>query len=94
MAGVDAQVLLQLGGALGLVAYWIYETRRGRIAKLYADVSETKGYVKAQAVITRAMARTDNSIDSDLVDEYLAENGIEPGDFILADRRDPPSDDD
>jgi hypothetical protein len=65
-------------GWVAVLAYLAWEIRgpKGKIK----DLSKSLGSI---IVVVRAIARANNSIDANEVDNYLVdENGSEPGDFI------------
>ena len=64
-------------GWLIVFAYLIIEirTKKGRIYQL-------NNQLNSAIVVIRAIARTTDEVKTSKVDEYLAENGSEPSDFI------------
>lgn len=66
-----------LVGWAGTLAYLMYEIRgpRGRVNQLMSVLKNT-------VTIVRGLARVHDDIDTEAVDDYLVENGLEPGDFI------------
>lgn len=66
-----------LFGWAGTLLYLIYEIRgpRGRI-------NELMGLLKNTVVVVRGLARVHSNVDTESVDDYLVENGMEPSDFI------------
>lgn len=64
-------------GWVVVLAYLAYELRGSRGALYQLDKKITSAII-----VIRALARTDEKMDEDAVDEYLVENGMEPGDFI------------
>jgi hypothetical protein len=66
----------ELGWIL-VMGYIAYELRgkRGRLYNLDKKLTSA-------IIVIRALARTDEDMDEQAVDEYLVENGMEPGDFI------------
>lgn len=60
-----------------VIAYLFYELRTegGRIYKLDKKVTSA-------IVVIRAQSRLHEKMDEEAVDDYLVENGMEPGDFI------------
>lgn len=60
---------------VGLYLIFEIRTRYGRIAELY-------GMILSIITVVRALARVHDEVDTEKVDEYLLENGTEPGDFI------------
>lgn len=61
--------------ALGL---WLFVELRTKWGVLYKLDKKVTGAI----IVLRAIAMKDEAIDEDKVDEYLAENGMEPHDFI------------
>jgi hypothetical protein len=74
-------------GWVVVMAYLAYELRgkRGRLYKLDKKLTSA-------IIVIRALARTDDEMDEDTVDEYLVENGMEPEDFIEGAADPPPKD--
>ena len=65
----------------GWVAVLIYLAWEIRGPK--GKVNSIKNDIKSVTVVVRALARSNENIDSEQVDEYLVEeNGSEPSDFI------------
>lgn len=66
----------ELGWVL-VMAYLAYELRgkRGRVHNLDKKLTSS-------IIVIRALARTDDEMKEEAVDEYLVENGMEPTDFI------------
>ena len=64
-------------GWVVVMGYLAYELRgkRGRIHTLDKKLTSA-------TVVIRALARTDDEMNEQAVDEYLVENGMEPSDFI------------
>lgn len=50
--------------------------KRGRIAQLDKKIT-------GSVIVIRALARKEQAIDEQQVDEYLVENGMEPSDFFV-----------
>jgi hypothetical protein len=46
------------------------------------EIADTRELVKAAITVIRGLARTDESIDTEAVDEYLVENGTKPSTFV------------
>jgi len=71
----------ELGWML-VMMYLAYELRgkRGRIYNLDKKLTSA-------IIVVRALARTYDDMDEQAVDEYLVENGMEPGDFIEGEQR-------
>jgi hypothetical protein len=68
-------------GWIVVLVYLAYELRgeRGRIYKLDKKITSA-------IVVIRALSRKGaEGVDEEIVDEYLVENGMEPGDFIKED---------
>lgn len=51
-------------------------------------ISEMTTMIKSVIIVVRSMARTNEEIDTEAVDEYLVDNGQEPSDFIRDDEMD------
>jgi hypothetical protein len=45
-------------------------------------INELTSLIKSSITVIRALARVHEEVDTNQVDEYLVENGAEPGDFI------------
>ena len=65
------------------IGYLIFEIRTP-----WGKIQELMQMIKNVVTVVRAMARTDSNIDTDGVDEYLLENGVEPADFIVEEDED------
>jgi len=57
-------------------------------------VHEMRSTVNNTIVVIRALARVHEEVDTERVDEYLVDNGSEPGDFIDIDFKDDDDDED
>lgn len=68
-------------GWIAIFAYLIIELRtpRGRLYNLDKKITSS-------IIVIRAIARVHDELDEDEVDNYLVENGMEPGDFIVRDK--------
>ena len=64
-------------GWILVLAYLIWEIR-GRKGRIQGVVE----MVRSNTVVVRAIARTNEDIDTEAADEYLSTDEIEPGDFI------------
>ena len=64
-----------------LFAPWQTKTKQltSRVEKRVKHVEEMQ---LAQMTVIRALARVHDEIDTEMVDEYLEENGVSPDDFI------------
>ena len=87
---VDTLLHPILGWVL-VIIYLYYEIRFGRIDDHLSGLDKK---LTSSIVVIRAIVRyvnrigpKDSSMDTQLVDEYLVENGMEPGDFIKDDIR-------
>lgn len=67
-------------GWVVVILYLMWEIRgpRGKIAEL-------THMIKSITTVVRGLARVHDNIDTQQVDEYLVENGMEPSDFIEGD---------
>lgn len=62
---------------------WMPNTRFQQVAEnIESEVRETKHLLVSTITVLRAVVRTNEEVDTDKVDEYLVENGVEPDDFI------------
>lgn len=62
---------------------------------IQADIAETKHMLLSAITVLRAVVRTNEEIDTEEVDAYLTENGVEPDHFIRqrgGGHNDPPGD--
>lgn len=66
-----------LFGWLILFGYLVFEIRhpRGRVRAL-------DDHIRNAITVIRGLARVHDEVDTEKVDEYLVENGMEPDDFI------------
>jgi len=79
-------------GWVGVILYLMWEIRGP-----YGKINELMQMIKSVITVVRGLARVHDEVDTDVVDEYLVENGMEPGDFISRakiDKNDPHSPDD
>lgn len=78
---------------VGDVAEWVIDNpETGWILVLLYLVWEIRGpggriqniisMIRANTIVVRAIARTNDHIDTDTAEEFLTDNGHEPGDFI------------
>lgn len=65
-------------GWVALGGYLLFELRSKK-GKLYALDRKITGAI----IVIRALARKEEAINEDSVDEYLVENGMEPSDFFV-----------
>jgi hypothetical protein len=69
---------------------WMPKTKLQKIAgDIESEVRETKHLLVSTITVLRAVVRTNDEVDTERVDDYLVENGVEPDDFIR--ERDLPS---
>ncbi|AGC34493.1 hypothetical protein HVTV-2_gp125 [Haloarcula virus HVTV-2] len=62
---------------------WMPNTKFQQVASdIESEVRETKHLLVSTITVLRAVVRTNDEVDTDKVDEYLVENGVEPDDFI------------
>lgn len=62
---------------------WLPDTKLQKaLGSIESEVRETKRLLISTITVLRAVVRTNDEVDSDKVDEYLVENGVEPDDFI------------
>lgn len=62
---------------------WLPETKfQAALGNIESEVKETKQLLVSTITVLRAVVRTNEEVDTDKVDEYLVENGVEPDDFI------------
>jgi len=62
---------------------WLPETKLQKmVGDIRSEVVETKHLLVSTITVLRAVVRTNEEVDTDKVDEYLVENGVEPDDFI------------
>lgn len=62
---------------------WMPNTKFQQVAEdIESEVRETKHLLVSTITVLRAVVRTNEEVDTDKVDEYLVENGVEPDDFI------------
>lgn len=64
-------------GWIVTIAYLMWEIRGPKGA-----IHELKKSLDASIVVIRALAKTHNGVNEEMVDEYLVQNGNEPSDFI------------
>lgn len=81
--------LIVAGGATEQIfAPWETKTK-GLIGRVEKRVENVEDMGKAQMTVIRALVRVHDDIDTERVDDYLVENGVEPDEFI----REPPEED-
>ena len=68
----------EFGWVLVLCYGW-WEVRFGRISQ-YLERLDSK--LTSTIIVIRAIVRTNPQVDTEKVDDYLVDNGHEPGDFI------------
>lgn len=62
---------------------WLPDTKLQKmVGDVRDEVVETKHLLVSTITVLRAVVRTNKEVDTDKVDEYLVENGVEPDDFI------------
>lgn len=66
-----------LVGWAGTLIYLIYEIRGPK-----GKVNELMSLLKNTVVVVRGLARVHDDVNTEAVDDYLVENGMEPADFI------------
>ena len=66
-------------GWILVLAYGWWEVRYGRISQ-YLEKLDSK--LTSTIIVIRAIVRTTPEVDTEKVDDYLADNGHEPSDFI------------
>ena len=73
-------------GWLAVLVYLMWEIRGPK-----GKVKEIESSIKSVITVIRAIARANNKVNTEEVDQYLVdENGSEPGDFIDFDNNDDP----
>ena len=60
-----------------VLAYVVYEIRgrRGRISQLFNEIDKV-------VIVVRGIARATDGVKTEKVDQFLTQNGNEPGDFV------------
>lgn len=77
---IPSWVTADLAGWALTLLYLIYEIRGPR-----GKIKELTGLLKNTIIVVRGLARVHEEVDTEKVDEYLVENGMEPSDFINRD---------
>lgn len=70
-----------------LLSAWLFVELRTKYGKLHAFDKKITGAI----IVIRALAKKDEAIDEEAVDDYLVENGMEPEDFFAQNRAFPDS---
>ncbi|UBF23103.1 hypothetical protein HCTV-16_gp120 [Haloarcula virus HCTV-16] len=62
---------------------WLPETKLQKMmGGIEREIKETRGLLVSAITVLRAVVRTNEEVDTEKVDDYLVENGVEPDDFI------------
>ncbi|AGM11975.1 hypothetical protein DNAM5_116 [Haloarcula californiae tailed virus 1] len=62
---------------------WLPETKLQKMmGSIEREIKETRGLLVSAITVLRAVVRTNDEVDTEKVDDYLVENGVEPDDFI------------
>lgn len=62
---------------------WLPETKfQAALCNIEEQIQDTHRLLISTVTVLRAVVRTNEEVDTERVDEYLVENGVEPEDFI------------
>jgi len=89
---MEGGLILQSGGSGGLIGWLLANPEIGWVAVIlylmweirgpWGKINELMKLIKSVITVVRGLARVHEDVDTQTVDEYLVENGMEPGDFI------------
>lgn len=95
-------LILQSGGTGGLFSWLLSNPEVGWVAVIlylmweirgpWGKIKELMDLIKSVTTVVRGLARVHDDVDTEAVDDYLVENGMEPGDFIDKDKTELPDD--
>mgnify|MGYP006266881253 CR=1 FL=1 len=91
---MEGGLILQSGGG-GLIGWLLANPEIGWVAVIlylmweirgpWGKINELMKLIKSVITVVRGLARVHDDVDTETVDDYLVENGMEPGDFIRKD---------
>jgi hypothetical protein len=62
---------------------WMPDTKLQKmVGEVRYEVLETKELLVSTITVLRAVVRTNDEVNTERVDDYLVENGVEPQDFL------------
>lgn len=89
-------ILQSGGGGGGLIGWLLANPEVGWVAVIlylmweirgpWGKINELMKLIKSVTTVVRGLARVHDEVDTEAVDDYLVENGMEPGDFIMDER--------
>lgn len=80
----SAALLAFLVWELFCPAWWPWDTKlQKEVQRVEGEIMEVKELLISSITVVRAIVRTNREIDTEKVDRYLVENGVEPDDFIV-----------
>jgi len=89
---MEGGLILQSGGGGGIFGWLLSNPEVGWVAVIlylmweirgpWGKIKELMDLIKSVTTVVRGLARVHDDVDTEAVDDYLVENGMEPGDFI------------